>query len=137
MAKLRIPMAASTVLGMTVIVMLLGVVTIWPEMASAQDKPLLPSVQPAQPPATTPPVLFGPKKEVIKPGTQPVQPPPFGPPSVPGAGPGGFPSKDDVIKQRQLEELRAREAELVAKERIMVMTKMKRFHFNIDPKTPL
>ena len=139
MAKLRIPMAASTVLGMTVIVMLLGVVTIWPEMASAQDKPLLPSVQPAQPPATTPPVLFGPKKEVIKPGTQPVQPPPFGPPSVPGVGPGGPPSKEDVIKQRQLEELRVREAELVAKERIMVMTKiaMKRFHFNIDPKTPL
>ena len=139
MAKLRIPMAASTVLGMTVIVMLLGVVTIWPETASAQDKPLLPSVQPAQPPATTPPVLFGPKKEVIKPGTQPVQPPPFGPPSVPGVGPGGPPSKEDVIKQRQLEELRVREAELVAKERIMVMTKiaMKRFHFNIDPKTPL
>ena len=139
MAKLRIPMATSTVLGMTVIVMLLGVVTIWPETASAQDKPLLPSVQPAQPPATTPPVLFGPKKEVIKPGTQPVQPPPFGPPSVPGVGPGGPPSKEDVIKQRQLEELRVREAELVAKERIMVMTKiaMKRFHFNIDPKTPL
>jgi hypothetical protein len=59
---------------------------------------------------------------------------------VPGAGPGGSPSKEDVIKQRELAELRLREAELVlANEKVMIMSKiaMKRFRFNIDPKTPL
>ena len=141
MAKLRIPRAMSSVLGITAVMVLLGVVVIWPGIvSSAQDKPLPPSAKSAQPPATTPPVLFEPKKEVTKPGTQPVQPPPFGPPSVLGAGPGGPPSKEDVIKQRELAELRLRQAESVlANEKIMVMSKiaMKRFHFNIDPKTPL
>ena len=132
MATLRFPKGISVILGMTMMVVLLAAaIAAWPTAGSAaQDKPQQPTAKPDQPPA--PPPLFEVKKfpvqttppPALPPGSGPggLQPPGFGPPG----GPGILPPKD-VQKMR----------EIALAQDLIVAMKVRRFQFNIDPKTPL
>jgi hypothetical protein len=128
MATLRFPKGASAVLGvMLLMALVIGVVAVWPGTLAAQDsKSSQPSAKPDQPPA--PPPLFDLKKEPVKTTPPPVQPPGFGPPAF---------QPKDIEKQRQIQAAQQREILLAQEMMIKAKFAIKRFQFNIDPKTPL